>query len=126
MPSFNTLLDAKPATVEIAEDGSVEVHSAGHIWSFSATLEPQSYHEDDDNKMVFRRANGVTYASAFFSGTRIGGEQPVTPDSNRTLASFGKALHAIQAVPKQTPLPASVTAALPGAYAALGLDGRAI
>jgi hypothetical protein len=123
MGLFKSLLDGKPATVDIAEDGRVNVTSKGFTWSLTSDLTPESLLlAKDGGEIRFRFAGNQIFSSSVVAGGKIHERSITTEDLQ--LATFGQALDAIQNVPKHTPLPERVTRSLTAARERLAIrDG---
>lgn len=122
MPKYNTLIDAKPATVEITADGHVHVTTEQRAWLFNRNLEPEAL-------KLIGRGNQVIYT---FSSNKISRHVKTATDyetkeeeittKDPGLASFGKALGAIQNVSKQANFPRAINNVISDAYKRIGQE----
>lgn len=119
----NTVLNGKPATIEVNDTGIVSLASGGQKWEFTEGLKPARLTRDDGNTMTFSQIKeGRGFATPTFSGHAFP-PQPVDIHTNPSLQSFVTALQAVSDVSDAPGFPESVKAKIAAGFETLGQTG---
>ena len=116
MSEYKTTMNGKPATVDIADDGSLAVTCHNRTWRFDADLKPAFWDGGPLVKLHFKTDKNGSLIQ-FTDGL---GESSAIPAEEGMIAVFRDALDTVNNIPKQTPLPPQVKNKLPAALALLG------
>lgn len=124
--TFRTTLGGKPAQVIVNGTG-IEVQVDGRTgasWKLDKSLTPIEYRATSGNiPAEFKRDEATGELTR--CKTMDDGWQPVTPTTDKQLATFSDALAVIDAVSSTPGFPADIKEKLPQAHAALGLPYNA-